>query len=176
MEQPKEIVNSDSPIKPPKKKLPKRTKFAVRWIFTLGIVGPIATTIGVFFWPYSGGTDEMIGLVQLFSIVISIFAGSIYILPAIFLIRRKRWSWIAAVIMLAFGTISLTGVVIWLAICALVSSYSTWWQDYPFYRFIPTVFLYIVPLWFVLRDRRKYREMTEKSAIDTPKPTMEIVQ
>ena len=124
--------------------LPKRTKFAVWWIFTLGIVGTIAAIITMCLWPYP---DPNFILIQ---IPIAIAIGFLYILPAIFLTRRKRWSWTAAVVMLASGTIGLTGLLIYLVV------YSVVYYSYPWYEFIPAVIVYLVPLWFISHDKRNY--------------------
>ncbi len=104
MEQPKEIVNSDSPAKPPKKKLPVGTLIAAFWLIIVGLLGMFFV-----FSLWSIGSALTIGEDKGQYIISLILMGIflLVIIPGILLLLKRIWAWLLALSLLFIGIVIL---------------------------------------------------------------------
>lgn len=122
-------------------KLPIKTKIAVWWIIIAGVSGAIfSLVLG------SSAQGEMALLAVFWSFVVFI-AALVYILPAIFLVLKRSWSWVSAFVILFIEVIvSLLGL---LYLIDMISIFAVYF------------FINIIPFTLVIFDSRKYWTMVE---------------
>jgi cation transport ATPase len=132
-------------------RLPIKTKIAVWWISVIGVAGTIAVIV---IYLVAQGPSVSISSSSL--MYLSIFAAGIfYCLPALLLTLKRKTTWIAALVMLAIGTLGLSGFYFW---------------------FIPSFIIFLVPVVLVIVDAKKYLAMVEyrTAKMKTESPTDEV--
>jgi hypothetical protein len=135
--------------------LPRKTSIAVWWIAIVGLVG--TTTWIIFhlntFELADARTTYEWGLLLLLKFV----AGLLYLLPAILIELKKRWAWIAAVIILTIESLYIVACIFWDS-------------DY----LLTLVFLpFAIPFLLIFFDRRNYRNMLRAAMEASVRPTPE---
>jgi hypothetical protein len=143
MEQSKHTITSKPTSKPTTTKLPMKTKIAVWWIVTAGVVGTIAGETYV----HRGSSDSPFPeIVALVSWIIFLFCF-FYFISGIFLIVKMKSAWVVAIAFLSLGLIAFS---IFYALVLLPEAY----------LFFPIFLLYLVPLVLIISDQKNYWKMT----------------
>ncbi len=154
-------------------KLPTKTRIAAHWIILVGVVGTIVMIVRFGFsygtWESSMGSGAFFAI--FFLTLLCIALGALYLLPAIFLRKRKRWAWIYAVSTLCVAIIPLIGLTIVEAIRPHLLA-----GENSLYYYIAGIIICLVPMILLFIDVKNYWEITNKTVNNTSKSTTEIGQ
>jgi len=140
-------------------KLPARTKIAIWWVFIVGALGIVG---GIAWYSYWGQHPDFYTVFVLLFILLVIVWGVICLLPAIFLLMRRRWSWAVASSLL----------VLILIILILSNTFAffnpifipVFYMHYGSIPYITYIIMYTIPLALVLLDKENYRVMMKSQA------------
>jgi len=133
------------------------TKIVAWWIIIAGVSGAIfSLVLG------SSAQGEMALLAVFWSFVVFI-AALVYILPAIFLVLKRSWSWVSAFVILFIEVI-----VSFLSLLALIDTDLVLWVVY--------FFINIIPFTLVILDSKNYWAMVEYRKVmrKAKPPTYEV--
>ena len=140
-----------------KVKLPTRTKIAIWWVFIVGALGIVG---GIAFYFYLGQhPDAYTEVVMLFVLSVIVW-GVVCLLPAIFLLMRRRWSWAVALSLLVLILI----ILILSNTFAFFIFVPVFYMHYGSIPYITYIIIYAVPLAVVLLDKRNYVAMIKSQA------------
>jgi membrane-associated HD superfamily phosphohydrolase len=137
----------------PEVSLPLKTRVATWWIAVVTLIA-VVVAIVIVVQEYQKNHHEELGLELAIYIFLILGVSILFLLPVILVELRKKWSWIAAIILLTieiyFSTGSLFMAINYLAFLGLLA--------------------YIIPLGLIFFDRRNYWNMLcERSAMrDVP--------
>ena len=130
-------------------RLPIKTKMAIWWIITTGLLGTIGGIIAFtnHDWEISGEIGDAIASYVVILVVIFLF-GFFYVLAGIILAAKTKRAWKVAVAALSLE----------MAIGSYISYIIIIYFNY---YFIAIVFAYLAPLILVIFDKKNYWEMVD---------------